>query len=120
MSVAVGSIRLAATSSPEVLPVAPTATAAACCDLDSWTARITKRLTKHTRAVLLEASLMIDLLSAFIFVDCPCLLFHACMYRSDSCGTPRGNLSREAAFRETEDDPRSCVRRCFAIRPAVK
>jgi hypothetical protein len=31
------------------------------------------------------------------------------MYRSDSCGTPRGNLSREAAFRKTEDDPRSCV-----------
>src|SRR6266436_913102 len=66
MSVAVGSIRLAATSSPTVLPVAPAATAAACCDLDSWTARITKRLTRHTRAVVLEASLMIDLLSGFI------------------------------------------------------
>jgi len=35
------------------------------------------------------------------------------MYLGDSCGTPRGNLSREAAFRKGQDHLRHRVRSCL-------
>src|SRR5258706_1421888 len=66
---AVASVFFTAISSRTVLPVVPLATAEAVCALNSCIEKISKRLTRHTWPIVLEASVMVDLLSSFISLD---------------------------------------------------
>src|SRR6266498_914322 len=107
---------IAATSSFSFLLATAFETTGACWAMHSLTQKTNSRPVKQV-FIMVEANLMIDpfLLPLLLFRDQGKLgvisirRLHVSV--GDSCWTPKGNLSREAAFRNGQDDPRYCGRR---------